>query len=467
MKRTFVISLLLLVASTALASNMELTSARLYKKQGEWLKSLEFYNTSIRKDPTDLDAYYERGELFHDLASDPSKKALVKQIVGDTVAHPTLVMFDRMLEDFHIALTPKGPDDAGKVKRLQKKVDEVLDNTWTLFYGVAVQSDSAYTRAIAEKKTNPDPKVYLQNSLLSLDMAIKLYPQKWNAYGLKGQVLEKMDNLKDAAVAWSGAVTQIMAADKSKQDTDEYKQGLAISREHMLVDYYNLGDYPNAARVAEEIHKADPLNVNAIQLKSESLQKMAEDTTLTADRRAELHKDAALAMEEVLKSADEVLKKDSADKDAMKDAIQLKAQTLARMASDEARPESERKKLKSDAVAALEMARKSRPDDTDILYTIGQFNLQLGDTVAAETAFSDYLKKDPNDRDVNFALGVIYMERGSKADLEKARDVFKHLTELFPEHGPSWINYGVALARLGQTTEGGEMIKKGKAIGGK
>jgi hypothetical protein len=56
MKRAFVAVVLLIAAGVVLAAAMELTSARLYKKQGEWLKSLQFYDEALRKDPSLLEA---------------------------------------------------------------------------------------------------------------------------------------------------------------------------------------------------------------------------------------------------------------------------------------------------------------------------------------------------------------------------------------------------------------------------
>ena len=52
MKRAICLVSLLLVAGLALAASMELTSARLYKKQGEWLKSVQFYSDALKKDPS-------------------------------------------------------------------------------------------------------------------------------------------------------------------------------------------------------------------------------------------------------------------------------------------------------------------------------------------------------------------------------------------------------------------------------
>jgi Flp pilus assembly protein TadD len=72
-----------------------------------------------------------------------------------------------------------------------------------------------------------------------------------------------------------------------------------------------------------------------------------------------------------------------------------------------------------------------------------------------------------DDKDILFVLGVLYLEGGSHTDNAKARDTFKKLTEVDPNDGPAWINYGVAMTRLGNTQDGVAAIKKGKALGEK
>jgi len=63
-------------------------------------------------------------------------------------------------------------------------------------------------------------------------------------------------------------------------------------------------------------------------------------------------------------------------------------------------------------------------------------------------------------------MGVLYLEGGSHINTAKARDTFARIVELYPDHGPSWINYGIALIRLKDNVKGKEAIEKGKALGG-
>jgi tetratricopeptide (TPR) repeat protein len=445
MRKLFAILFVLAVAGLAFAS-MELSSARLYKKQGEWLKSLQFYDQAVDKEKDNLEVYYERGELYHDIVSDTSKADLVKKIAGDK-PNPELVLYERMLSDFKSALIPKTKDDESLVKKLRKKVDFLLLERWNHFYFEAVQSDSLCTKASAGKTDPADTTArhYLRSGLTSLDLAILILPEKWNAYGLKAQMYGKMENRKDALENWKLALKSISASDMAKEHPEDYHQAVSIIRSNILENLYNLDFYNEAVTAANEVLKSDSANVDAIQFKAFSLARLANDTTVSAEKRTE---------------------------------------------------------MKNDAIAALNRARSARPDDAVILYYIGQFHLQLGDTASAVKAFSDYLKLDEKDKEVRFVLGVLYLEGGSfvaavvtppdsllkskdpnkpekvlvhgegKTETidattyltHKARDEFAKITAQYPDDGPAWINYGVALLRLGQSAEGKAAVEKGQAL---
>ena len=406
MKRPVVIAALLIAAGLALAAAMELTSARLYKKQGEWLKSLQFYDEAIRKDPGLLEAYFERGELLKDIATDPAKAGLVQHIVSDK-PNPQLELYDRMLADFREAQTARTAKDESTAKKLKKKIEVILQDLWAHFYSQAVQNDSSYTRAVAASLETPDPRTFLQAAIENLDMAIRLQPAKWNAYGLKAQILGKMDDRRASAENWCLALEKIEASDMAKDDAQAYRQAIEVIRANLLEQYYSMDQYDDAIRLADEILRVEPENADAVQFKAFSLARKASDTTLT---------------------------------------------------------EEQRNAMRTQAITALQSARTSRPDEPVILYYIGQFHLQLADTAQAVQAFQDYLKLDDADREVRFALGVIYLEGGSFANTAKARDEFAHLVAIDSTDVASWINYGIALIRLGDNVKGKQAIEKGKAL---
>ena len=413
MKRVFLPAILTILFCAGLAwASMELTSARVYFKQHDWAHALQFYNQAIQKEPDNLEAYEERGEVYHVLASEAGSLDIAKQVATDK-EHPQGEMIDRMLADFKQATTARKPADDATVKRMKGKIDKILEPSWEHFYFEALREDSSYTKAKETGVKDPDPKTHLFTALNDLDMAIKMMPDKWNAYGFKAQMMTKLDSTAASEASWRAAIKVIEATDKSKLDDKvrkQYEDGESIAREALLVDEYNLGQYPDVLTTADQILKTDTTNINAIQLKANVLAKMASDTTLPAARR-----------------------------DSMKTV----------------------------AISALSKAQASRPNDPDICYTKGQFELQLADTTAAMNTFNECLKMNDKDKDILFILGVIYLEGGSHVNTELARDTFKKIIDIDPTNGPAMINYGVSLVRLNDTKTGAEWIKKGKEQQGK
>ena len=409
MKKLIVVLILLVGAGWAAAGNMEQTSAKLYKKQGELLKSWQFYNESLRKDSLNLEAYFERGDLLENIAADTGKIELAKQIAGN-VANPAEALYDLMLADFRAAQTARKPDDEGIIKKLKKRMDQILQDRWSHFYFVAVQQDSSFRAATG---TDADVKRgHLRDGLYALDMAIKMLPDKWNAYALKAQMLVKLDSAAASVTNWEAALRCIQAADKNKRESEEYKLGEEVVRESMMIGYFNLGRLDDALKIANAVLNEDSCNVNAVTIKADAVARIAADTTLALEKRDSLKTAAILVLE--------------------------KAKTC----------------LKGDTAAVI-----------NILSIIGKFHLQLSDTSAAIAAFNHLLEHDAKDKEVLFILGVLYLEGGSFVNTKKARDTFGKLVDAYPDYGPAWINYGIALIRLGENAKGKAAIEKGKPLG--
>lgn len=154
------------------------------------------------------------------------------------------------------------------------------------------------------------------------------------------------------------------------------------------------------------------------------------------------------------------------DEPGLVEAVQYKAYALATMANDEKRSEAERDSLKHVALSALVNAKDSNPDDENIIYYIGQFNLQLKDTAAALSAFDEYLTKVPDDGIVLAMQGVIYLEGEKFADLNKAIEKLRAAKDADTTNGAFWTNYGIALLRNGQNEEGAAAMAKGNELSG-
>jgi tetratricopeptide (TPR) repeat protein len=333
---------------------------------------------------------------------------VAKQIAGDK-PNPQFELYDRMLADFREAQTARTPKDESTVKKLKKKIEAILQDRWMHFYSQAVQNDSTYTHAVTEKIETPDPRMYLQTAIENLDMAIKMQPGKWNAYGLKAQVYGKLNERPASAENWQLALSKIDSSGMATSEPEDYRKAVDVIRANLLEQYYSMDQYDETVHLADKILQVEPDNVDAVQFKAFSLARKASDTTLTGDQR---------------------------------------------------------KVLKNQAIAALEAARAARPDEPVIIYYIGQFHLQLGDTAQAIQAFQDFLKVDSTDREVRFALGVIYLEGGTFANQAKARDEFYTLVASDSTDAASWVNYGITLIRMGKNLEGKEAIERGKALRG-
>ncbi len=390
MKRIWIALIVMAVVSAGIAGSVELTSARLYKKQGELLKSLEFYDAELQKNPGNLEALYERGELLGDIASDTSKASLLREIAKDE-PNPQRAVYARMLADFEQV---KAGGDDKYVKKVSKKMDEQLTRFWHAAYMAAAKYDSAQA---------------YDSALQVLQTAILLKPEDWHAYGLQAQIFEKMEQPDKAIQAWEDAHKHIDQGNFAKEKPEDYKQAIEVIHARLLEGYYDSGDYRKAIDFADQMIAADPANADAVQYKAFSQAQLASDTSLT---------------------------------------------------------EAQRDSMRREAVQALDAAQKSRPDYSPIIYTKGQFCLQLGDTACAMQEFTNYLELEPQDRDALLIVGVIYLEGGSFVNTKKACDTFKALTEYHPEDGAGWINYGIATIRLGDNENGRKYIEKGKQLSG-
>jgi tetratricopeptide (TPR) repeat protein len=392
MKKLCLVLALLMAVAALQAASMEMTSARLYKKQGEFEKALQYYDAELQKNPTNGEALFERGQLLGDITMSPANAALAKRLAGD--ANPQRVLIERMLSDFDKAKVNTNEKGA---KKLNKQISEIILEDWNTFYVASVHEDSAkaYDKAVEQA-----------------DMAILLMPNDWRAYGHKAQVLDRLDRRSEAMPVWEAACDHLHGSNWEQDKPKEYRQAMDIIRGRLLEGHFNAGDHAKTIQLADEILMTDAENG---------------------------------------------------------DAIQFKAFSLAQMASDTTRPRAERDSLRAVAIGFLAAARKQRSDYPPIVYTIGQFNLQSGDTAAAIASFEDYVKMDVppiERRDAQFVLGVIYLEGGSFVNTEKARDTFKAITDQFPDDAPAWTNYGVALIRLGDNSGGKKAIEHAKSLGG-
>ncbi len=404
MKRTFSFVILLAVFASVATAGMELTSAKIYKKQGEIAKAIEFYDLAVAKEPDNAEALFERGELLGIIAMDQSQVGLRKKIAGETDT-PQREVLKKMVADFD-AVRAMGDDK--KAKKYAKKIDEIIQDIWWEFYGKAVASDSVY-RGMEESGSLENSEAVINNGLAAATTAIMLDPGHWSSRFVYAQLKGFQERDDDYVAAWSEALSALDNSDLKSNDPETYASNRTYVNLQLIQYFYSKSDYVKTLEIADRMLSDEP---------------------------------------------------------GLVEAVQYKAYALATMASDEERPVEERDSLKLVALDALTSAKDSNPDDENIIYYIGQFNLQLKDTAAALAAFDEYLLRAPDDPIVLAMQGVIYLESEKFGDLKKAIEKLGAAKDADPENSAFWTNYGIALLRDGQNEAGRKAMEKGSELSG-
>ncbi len=437
MKRNLLFVLICAFASTSLWAGVELTSAKIYKKQGEFAKAIEFYDQAVAKDPTDPEALFERGELLGQIAMDDQHVGLRKKVSGGA-ENPQLALLERMIKDFDAV---RATGDEKKIKKILKKMDEQVQGYWWTFYAQAVGADSVYrANEIAFRELTPDSFVKVvhfdsltaaifvgdakaadsifmsiqtktvNNGVSAAGTSIKLDPKHWSSRFVFAQLRGFQQKDEGFVKAWEEALEALENSKLKTEEPDNFTKNLEYGRLQLIQHYYAKQDFQNTLRIADLLLVADSSSV---------------------------------------------------------EAVQYKAFALATMAGDEARPVAERDSLKRVALGALNAAKEANKEDENILFYIGQFNLQLADTAAAMAAFDEFLVMSPNDAVVLAIQGVIFLEGGANfGDLKKAIEKLSAAKDAEPENGAYWTNYGIALLRDGKNEEGRKAMEKGAALSG-
>jgi hypothetical protein len=151
MKRVILPLFVLGLTMIALAG-ADLTSARIYRNQGDLAKAISFFNQEIEKAPDSYAAIFERGEVYGMVAMDPSKKGVLRDMAGDA-ADPQQELLKKMLADFNVLRNLQDESQKDKNKKSLKKIDSILREYWTEFYNGAVEADIKHAEALGKLDT--------------------------------------------------------------------------------------------------------------------------------------------------------------------------------------------------------------------------------------------------------------------------------------------------------------------------
>lgn len=109
------------------------------------------------------------------------------------------------------------------------------------------------------------------------------------------------------------------------------------------------------------------------------------------------------------------------------------------------------------ALAAVEEAIAVNPDDPSLLLTKGNIYYQMGDTAKFKEIMQEIVKKNPNDVDSYYNIGVISAENG---DLDEARAAYSKALEL----DPGYTNAGINLSKT-YLDEAADVVDKMNQLG--
>ena len=405
-KQTFYLVIFLLGAMIAQAG-MELTSARVYRKQGDYKQALEWYDRELEANPDNVVAHYEKGELLGEMAEEGGKPE----------------MYLEMRKEFDAVLNATGKKAQKKAKKYLPKIKELVEKYWVFQYNDAVEqfrladNDSALN-AGASQLTDGDFETlsssaqdslkqvakegYWKQTQETLELTRTINPARWETYALSSNISSAKEQWDAAGETLQQAIERHQRPEETsgadfQQSEADWKRTHLDMLENIAQIYYEQEHYEKTIQACNEILALDTQNPLAVKFIAFSWNLLDQNEK---------------------------------------------------------------------AIEAYQTAINTQPDNTNLLYNAAQLYMQMADTAGAMKYFADFFAIDPTDFEVVFQLSVIYLEGGSYVDNEKAKELLGNAIEHFPDNPVIWTNYGVALIRTGETEEGKKAIEKAKALKG-
>lgn len=272
MKRTFIQFALIAAVISVAYAGVAFTSAKIYKKQGDFAKAMEFYDQAAVEESDNLDVFFERGELLGMIAMEPANIGLRKKIAGDA-ENPQLAVIKMMLSDFDVL---RAKEDDKKAKKHLKDIDKIIEGYWWDFYSIAVDADSIY-RAKAESGNTEGIEKDITKGLAAASVANLLDPNNWSSRFVYAQLKGYQEKDSSFVDAWQNAIMALEGSELKKKEPENFGNNMRYANLQLIQYYYSGEDYLNTLRIADRLLSNEPGLIDAVQYKAYALATLAND----------------------------------------------------------------------------------------------------------------------------------------------------------------------------------------------
>lgn len=112
---------------------------------------------------------------------------------------------------------------------------------------------------------------------------------------------------------------------------------------------------------------------------------------------------------------------------------------------------------KDKALAAIEKAKQSNPDDVNLLINEANIYYEMGDEKKFQSTLKKAIEKEPNNAVLHYNVGVIYM---NNKEIEKARESFEKVLSLNPSNADAALNLSTSYLE-----EGNSLVEQMNSLG--
>lgn len=320
-------------------------------------------------------------------------------------------------------------------------------------------------------------KIYLyqQNNLEAakqqLEEALRINPKDAEAHYLLGEVYSREKQFPEMLQEFDVALT---VSQKHKADIEKTKERHFRELFNGAVDNFNNQKSDSAAieqlKLAMLISPGDRegwslLAKFYIRASRYDEAHVALQRAIALDPQFQSLDERILLMEmnynngkipEALNNAEELLRKDSANKDAIRVAA-FCYNNLAMQETDQ----TKRAALQTKALDYYQKVLQNTPDDPDLIFNLGLLYEAMERYDEAIAQFDRAYALNPKDLEAVLHSGQIYLNK--KNDNQKAIEAYKKALEIDPNKAGIWNNLGIAQIRAGEKANDEALIKEGTA----